>query len=209
MVARSLLAHRTSSQATWRSSPTKSTSSRPFRYSQAIWKDSSSSWESEMFMGGKRTRTARVPCHRRFATRLRPSTATGSERKITSPNTCVSGVSMTSAIANADPASCARRRRAWTRSAGPRPPYPPRRRRPAGWNGSGRYPCRRQPKQRARLANLDGPFRNDFKFVFLAGHWTAVRSRRMGKNKWRPPAARATVRLRSCRQPSDTPSERP
>src|ERR1700722_2421502 len=35
------------------------------RDSQAIWKDSSSSWESELVMVGKRTRTARVPCHRR------------------------------------------------------------------------------------------------------------------------------------------------
>ena len=37
------------------------------RYSQAIWKESSSSWERETVMGGKRTRTARVPCHLRFA----------------------------------------------------------------------------------------------------------------------------------------------
>src|SRR3984885_9696041 len=33
------------------------------RYSQAIWKDSSSNWESEMLMGGKRIRAARVPRH--------------------------------------------------------------------------------------------------------------------------------------------------
>jgi hypothetical protein len=36
------------------------------RYSQAIWKDSSSNWEREIVMGGKRTRTARVPCHLRI-----------------------------------------------------------------------------------------------------------------------------------------------
>jgi hypothetical protein len=37
------------------------------RYSQAIWKDSSSNWESEMVMSKKPTRTFCVPCHRRFA----------------------------------------------------------------------------------------------------------------------------------------------
>jgi hypothetical protein len=39
-----------------------------------------------MVMVAKRTRTARVPCHQRFAARFRPSTTTGSERKI-KPNT--------------------------------------------------------------------------------------------------------------------------
>jgi len=59
-------------------------------YSRAIWKDSSSNWEREIVMRGKRTRTARVPCHRPCVERLRPSTATGSDRNTTSPNTCVS-----------------------------------------------------------------------------------------------------------------------
>ena len=63
------------------------------RYSQAIWKDSSSSWESEMLMGRTRIPAACVPRHLRFATRFRPSTASGSERKITSPKTWVSPVS--------------------------------------------------------------------------------------------------------------------
>src|ERR1700722_8306848 len=36
------------------------------RYSQAIWNESSRSWESEMVMSKKRTRTVRVPCHPRF-----------------------------------------------------------------------------------------------------------------------------------------------
>jgi hypothetical protein len=31
------------------------------RYSQGIWKESSSSWDSEMLMGGKRIRATRVP----------------------------------------------------------------------------------------------------------------------------------------------------
>src|ERR1700733_9436651 len=37
------------------------------RYSQAIWKESSRSWESETVMREKLTRTVRVPCHLRFA----------------------------------------------------------------------------------------------------------------------------------------------
>jgi hypothetical protein len=39
------------------------------RYSQAIWSESSRSWESETAMSKKRTRTARVPCHLRFGAR--------------------------------------------------------------------------------------------------------------------------------------------
>jgi hypothetical protein len=69
------------------------------RYSQAIWKDSSSNWEREIVMGGKRTRTARVPCHLRFAARFPSSTATGSDRKTTSPRTWVSDVSKASQTA--------------------------------------------------------------------------------------------------------------
>jgi hypothetical protein len=78
--------------------PSPSSSVRS-KYSQAIWKDSSSSWDG-MVISGKRTRTARVPRHRRFATRVRLSSANGSEQKITSPKTCVSDVSMSSATAN-------------------------------------------------------------------------------------------------------------
>jgi hypothetical protein len=37
------------------------------RYSQAIWNESSSSWESEPVMSKKPTRTVRVPCRLRFA----------------------------------------------------------------------------------------------------------------------------------------------
>jgi hypothetical protein len=40
------------------------------RYSQAIWKDSSSSWESETLMSGKRIRAACVPRHMRLAMRF-------------------------------------------------------------------------------------------------------------------------------------------
>jgi hypothetical protein len=39
------------------------------RYSQAIWNESSSSWESETVMSKKPTRTVRVPCHLCFAAR--------------------------------------------------------------------------------------------------------------------------------------------
>ena len=51
------------------------------RYSQAIWNESSRSWESERVMSKKPTRTVRVPCHLRFAARFPTSTATGSDRK--------------------------------------------------------------------------------------------------------------------------------
>jgi hypothetical protein len=44
-------------------------------------------------MGGKRIQAASVPRHLRFVARFRPSTAIGSERKITSPKTWVSVVS--------------------------------------------------------------------------------------------------------------------
>jgi hypothetical protein len=50
-------------------------------------------------MLGKAFRAARVPIHPRLGVSFRPSVATGSERKITSPNTCVSSVSMMSAMA--------------------------------------------------------------------------------------------------------------
>jgi hypothetical protein len=56
------------------------------RYSQAIWNESSRSWESETVMSKKPTRTVRVPCHLRFAARFPTSIATGSDRKTTSPN---------------------------------------------------------------------------------------------------------------------------
>ena len=58
------------------------------RYSQAIWNESSRSWESETVMSKKPTRTVRVPCHLRFAARFPTLIATGSDRKTTSPNTC-------------------------------------------------------------------------------------------------------------------------
>jgi hypothetical protein len=70
------------------------------RYSQAIWKESSSSCESETVIRGKRIRAACVPRHLPFAARFRPSTVTGSERKITSPKTWVSVVSRLSQAAN-------------------------------------------------------------------------------------------------------------
>jgi hypothetical protein len=35
-----------------------------------------------------------------------------------------------------------------------------------------------QAEQGARLANLDGPFRNNLKLVFVASYQSAVRSRR-------------------------------
>ena len=63
------------------------------RYSHATWKDSSSNWEREMVMGGKRTKTPRVPYHLRLAARFPLSTATGSDRKKTSPKTWNSDVS--------------------------------------------------------------------------------------------------------------------
>jgi hypothetical protein len=40
------------------------------RYSQAIWNESSRSWESDTVMSRKPTRTARVPCHLRRARSL-------------------------------------------------------------------------------------------------------------------------------------------
>jgi hypothetical protein len=46
------------------------------RYSQAIWNESSSSWESETLMGGKRIRAARVPCHQSSSVGFWSSTAT-------------------------------------------------------------------------------------------------------------------------------------
>src|SRR6202790_5203103 len=69
------------------------------RYSQAIWNESSSSWESETVMSKKPTRTVRVPCHLRFAARFPTLIATGSDRKTTSPNTWASGVSRASQTA--------------------------------------------------------------------------------------------------------------
>jgi hypothetical protein len=63
------------------------------RYSQAIWNESSRSWERETVMSKKPTRTACVPCHLRFATRFFTSTSTGSDRKTTSPTTWVSDIS--------------------------------------------------------------------------------------------------------------------
>ena len=69
------------------------------RYSQAIWNESSRSWESETVMSKKPTRTVRVPCHLRFAARFPTSTATGSDRKTTSPRTWVSDVSRASQTA--------------------------------------------------------------------------------------------------------------
>jgi hypothetical protein len=94
------------------------------RYSQAIWKDSSSNWEREIVMGGKRTRTARVPFHLRFAARFPSSIATGSDRKTTSPNTWASGVSRDRRPRSADLANRVRRRRAGMRSAESPPPCP-------------------------------------------------------------------------------------
>ena len=38
---------------------------------------------------------------------------------------------------------------------------------------------RRQPKQRARLADFDGPFGNDLQLFVFDGHQSAVLSRRM------------------------------
>jgi len=69
------------------------------RYSQAIWNESSRSWESETVMSKKPTRTVRVPCHLRFAARFPTLIATGSDRKTTSPNTWASGVSWASQTA--------------------------------------------------------------------------------------------------------------
>jgi hypothetical protein len=60
------------------------------RYSQAIWNESSRSWESETVMSKKPTRTVRVPCHLRFAARFPTLIATGSDRKTTSPHTWAS-----------------------------------------------------------------------------------------------------------------------
>jgi hypothetical protein len=69
------------------------------RYSQAIWNESSRSWESETVMSKKPTRAVRVPCHLSFAARFPTSAATGSDRKTTSPNTRASGVSRASQTA--------------------------------------------------------------------------------------------------------------
>src|ERR1700733_3098765 len=69
------------------------------RYSHAIWNEVSRSWESETVMSKKPTRTARVPCHLRFGARFPTSIATGSDRKMTSPNTWASGVSRASQTA--------------------------------------------------------------------------------------------------------------
>jgi hypothetical protein len=161
-----------------------------------------------MFMGGKRTRTARVPCHRRFATRLRPSTATGSERKITSPNTCVSGVSMTSAIAKCGSrqlrpkASCMD---AICRAS-------------SSVSAATTATCR---LERLRSLSVAGVSRNSVRVsrtsTVRSGTQVCLPRRPLvcgpqpahGEIQWRPPAARAIVRLRSYRQPSDTPSERP
>jgi len=128
------------------------------RYSQAIWKGSSSSWESEMLMGRKRIPAACVPRHLRFATRFRPSTASGSERKITLPNAglaCFRGFTdRVMRITPISPKSAVRKSGLsglvlrvgsddGDLAAGPA----------VGRSG-------RQAKQRAGLA--DGPFRNDF-----------------------------------------------
>ena len=60
MVSMTLLRNRLA-EAPSPSSPLRS------RYSQAIWKESSRSWESETVMGKKRTKTVCVPYHLRFA----------------------------------------------------------------------------------------------------------------------------------------------
>jgi hypothetical protein len=136
-------------------------------------------------MGGKQTKTARVPCHPRFATRLRPSTDIGSERKITSPNARVSDVSMFSAIA--------KRRSRQSRLKTPlvkaicRASSSVSAATMATPAGPGEVVVRsgRQAEQRARPANLDRPFRNDLKLVSVASHQSTVRGRRI-VNSMRP-----------------------
>jgi hypothetical protein len=93
-----------------------------------------------MLIGGKRTKTAHVPCHPRLGTRFPSAITTGSDRKTTSPKTWVSGASTASQTRSADSASPVRTRRAWMRSAGPPPPCPRRRWRFGGWTGQRHCP---------------------------------------------------------------------
>jgi hypothetical protein len=125
-------------------------------------------------MGGKRIRTTPVPCHLRLTACFRPSTATGSERKMTSPKTWVS------AFAGSEMRIVVRENVVRKRdlpclvlgvrsndgdlAAGPTEVVV-------------RGGC--QTKQGARLADLDCFFRNDFQLAVFGRNQSAVRSRRM------------------------------
>lgn len=139
------------------------------RYSQAIWKESSSNWESETVMSKKPTRTFCVPCHRRFAVplsfidgnRLGPKDDIAenmdlrrlegvADREARIPPIASEGV-----VHGCDPAGlllCVRRYDG-DLAAGPAKVV---------------FRSRRQAKRRARLADFDGPFGNDLQ-LFLFG----------------------------------------
>jgi hypothetical protein len=114
---------------------------------------------SETVMIKKPTTTVRVPCHLRFAARFPTSTATGSDRKTTSPRTWISDASRASQTAKRGSANRVRRRRAWMQSVEPPPRCPLRRWRFGGSTGQGHWPQQAPGETTCAFLGLRRPVR--------------------------------------------------
>jgi hypothetical protein len=136
------------------------------RYFQAIWKDSSSDWESEMFMSKKPTRAVRG--RNRLGPKEDVAENVGLQR--------VQGIAHREAPI---PPIASEGVVHWMRSAGPPPRCQLRRWRFGGWTGQGRCPQQAPGDTRARLADFDCLFGSDLQLFVFGRHQSAVLGRRM------------------------------